>query len=213
MDESAPGAGGMFGRVAILAVSSIAIVFGAGVIAGILAAHADDGGGPFDPRLIAIVAGIALAMTGAGWAALRAFRAMARAGGRPTARERRGRLTIIAAALTGMLIAAVLIFFDPTAEGIFSNAPLPAGVALALALIIAVPVPIASYYWHRRIVDEQESNAFRTGAMLGLYAFWLAAPAWWLLWRGGLAPAPDGFILYFLTHLVAGIGWMWGKYR
>lgn len=212
-DEGGLTVRGRFARVAIIALAPIAMIFCVGIVAGILMAHADKGGGAFGAVMWAIIAAAIAVASIAGWATIRAYRALWRAGGQPTSRERRARLALIVSGLAGGLIAMTLFAADPVSGGLFSNAPLPAWVALALAFVIAILGPLFSFYWHRRLVDEQEEDAFRTAAMLGLYAFWFVAPAWWLLWRGGLVAEPKGIVLYLLTHLVAGIGWMWGKYR
>jgi hypothetical protein len=74
-------------------------------------------------------------------------------------------------------------------------------------------MPLMSWYWHARVIDELEADAYRSGAMLAMYAFWIVAPVWWLLWRGGMLPAPDGVALYLMTTFVALIIWFWKKYR
>jgi hypothetical protein len=40
----------------------------------------------------------------------------------------------------------------------------------------------------------------------------IGAPVWWLLWRGGLAPAPDGTIIYFGIVATMGVIWIRKKY-
>lgn len=211
MDDDTPRIGGQIGRVLLIAVAGLCAIFGAGVIVGVLTAFIERGGN-VDARLIAILAGVVLLAGGAAWIAIRAARSFNRAAGTPTTRERRGRAMMIACIAIGMGIGLVLTLAEPSLE-IFSGAPLSAPVALALAFVIAVPLPILSWYWHHRVADEQEADAYRTGAMLGMYAFWIGAPVWWLLWRGGIVPAPDGVLLYFVTIAVASIVWLWAKYR
>lgn len=211
MDDDAPRIGGQIGRVLLGGLAGLCAIFGVGMIVGIVMATIERGGG-FDARLIAILAGVTLLAGGAVWAAARAARSFSRAAGTPTKRERRNRTVLTACVAFGGAIGLTLTIAEPSLE-IFSGAPLPASVALALAFAIGVPLPILSWYWHNRVADEQETDAYRKGALLGMYAFWIGAPVWWLLWRGGMAPAPDGVLIYFVTIAVAGIVWFWAKYR
>ena len=56
-----------------------------------------------------------------------------------------------------------------------------------MAAVILLPLPgCISLYWHLHVADEQEAAAYSRGALLGIYVFWIGAPVWWLLWRGGL---------------------------
>jgi hypothetical protein len=93
-----------------------------------------------------------------------------------------------------------------------SNAPLPPGFALALVLIIGVLLPAVSIYWHRHATDEVEADAYKVGALYALNVYMIGAPVWWLLWRGGLAPAPDGTIIYFGIVATMGVIWIRKKY-
>ncbi len=212
MDDDAPRIGGQIGRILLIVMASLCAIFSAGVIVGIVMGTIERGDG-LGLRAIGLLAAAALFVTLALWGVLRTARSFNRAAGTPTSRERRGRIMIVLYIALGMGIGLVLAIAGPMPEGIFSNAPLPVGIALPLAFFIAVPLPVLCYYWHTRIADEQEANAYRIGALLALYAFWIAAPVWWLLWRGGLAPAPDGMILYMLTIVVAGVAWLIIKYR
>jgi len=213
MDDDKPQAGGQMGRIAILAVATLGAVFGIGTIAGILAAHIDRGGGAPTPTMAALLIGAALFTAGAVFLAAQQMRAMTKVLGRPTARERRNRTVLVVCGALGGVMGAMLSLIGPTPFSAFTNDPLPAWFALTLAAVVALLVPALSLYWHRHVVDEQEAAAYSKGALMGLYVFWIGAPTWWLLWRGGLVPAPNGVLIYFATIVVAGAVWMWAKYR
>jgi hypothetical protein len=212
MGDEAPNGGGQIGRIVLLAAATLGAIFGVGIVAGILIGHADHGG-PLTGLLIAIIAGSALLALGSFLLARRQMRAIAEASGAPTARERRNRNVLIVCGALGGVMGAMLSLLGPTPFSAFTNDPLPAWFALALTAVTVLLIPALSYYWHKRVVDEQEAAAYSKGALLGLYVFWIGAPAWWFLWRGGLVPAPNGIIIYFATVAVAGAIWMWGKYR
>ncbi|MFN3451451.1 MAG: hypothetical protein ACK4ZE_04775, partial [Sphingorhabdus sp.] len=96
---------------------------------------------------------------------------------------------------------------------VLANGPISPVLAVILAVAIGIVMPAITYYWHKHVVDEQEDAAYRAGALIAIYAFWFVAPVWWLLWRGGILPAPNGMALYLMTAFIALIVWSWKKYR
>ncbi|WP_232492230.1 hypothetical protein [Novosphingobium kaempferiae] len=70
----------------------------------------------------------------------------------------------------------------------------------------------ASIYWHLTL-DEIERAEYEAGGTLAMYAYLLAAPAWWLAWRGGMAPEPDGVAIFVMVCTVWSLGWAWRRYR
>lgn len=132
-------------------------------------------------------------------------------------KERLNRNLLIGCMVLGGIMGMVLALVE-TGNGVkgmsmFSNSPLPTGIALILAFVWAVIVPGIAWYWHRYAVDEQEAHAYREGAYYAFYAYAVGAPLWWVLWRGGLVPVPDGIIIYYITISVCGVVWLWKKYR
>jgi hypothetical protein len=212
MDDKDPSRGGQIARVALVAGGMLATLFGAGVAVGLVGAHLKHGG-EIGPRLIALVAGALLFAAGSAYVAWRGTRFMVRASGAPTTRDRRNRTVLLVCGALGGVIGMALTLAGPTPASAFSNAPLPTAVAVALAFPIAVLLPILCVYWHRRVADEQEAAAYGKGALIGIYTYFIGAPTWWLLWRGGLVPPPDGIIIYFATITVTGAIWLWSKYR
>lgn len=212
MTDDAPTLGRLLRRLAALCASVILTAFGVGLVFGMLAAHNDKGGGPFDVKLIGLLAIAALVAAGGIYIGYRAIRAFAGSGAE-TSRERRNRLVVFLCGGLGAAIGLALTWGAETPLSVFSNAPISPALALVLVFGVAVVLPILSYYWHRRVADEQEAAAYGKGALLGIYAYWIGAPTWWLLWRGGLVPAPDGIAIYFVTIVVMGTVWLWAKYR
>ncbi len=98
---------------------------------------------------------------------------------------------------------------DPFA--VFSNGPVPLAVA-AVAIVGWLLAVALSLQWHRT-VDEHEARTYEFGGLAGLYLYSVLAPAWWLAWRGGLAPEPDSMVIFLAVMLVWGIGWLWRRYR
>lgn len=137
-----------------------------------------------------------------------------------TRRERLNRNIMTACVLAGALTGFVLAIGTPSLEGnatesfaAFAETPLPLAIALALAIFWGLIMPAIAWFWHKRVIDEQEASAYRDGGYYAAYAYLMGAPVWWFLWRGGLLPEPSG-VAIFLTFCVIWTGvWYWKKYR
>ena len=166
-------------------------------------------------KAAAVLALVALAIAGCGWLVRRDLR-QARGEYPLTARERINRNIIIGCGAMGFATALLLVFAGGDITGgpreIFSNDPLPPLVAAVLVLCIGVLLPAVTVYWHK-IIDEQEADAYKSGAVVALYLYALGSPTWWLAWRGGFAPEPDPFIIYYAVATTVGLIWLWKKYR
>lgn len=193
---------------------SLVTVFLVGAIAGFVAAHVERGGG-FGLASVATLAGLVLAALGCAWLLLRAARRPA--GEAPlNRRERLNRNILIGSGALGFTMALVTVAFGSDrfdGTSVFSSQPLPMGIALVLVLVVGLLVPALSIYWHRKVVDEQEAEAYKVAALYGLYVYMIGTPAWWFAWRGGFAPAPDGMLIFFVTIATVGVIWTWKKYR
>jgi hypothetical protein len=218
-DEAGLGFAALAGRVVLLVLAAIGAIGGAGMIAGFLAAYNQDPDGTLSVRDILILAGGALFVLGClygGWRAIRSMRAADVAAGPPTPREARNRVVMGVAVLLGAAISLVLISHHggPASSplALFDN-PLSPAAAIVLALLVGLVAPALSLYWHLRVIDEQEAAAYNKGALIAMYVFWVGAPVWWLLWKGGLVPAPDGVLIYVATAVIATVTWFWAKYR
>lgn len=221
VDKDATGRGfaALMGRIVLIVLAAIGAVGGTGVILGFLTAFSQDPSGTLSLRDIAILAGAALFVLGClygGWRAIQAMRTADVAAGPPTPRENRNRLTMAIAGALGAVISLVLVLHHdtPASSPLASlDGPLSPAIAIVLAVLVGVLTPALSIYWYLRVVDEQEAAAYDKGALIAIHAFWVGAPLWWLLWRGGLVAAPDGVLIYLATAVIATVVWFWGKYR
>lgn len=200
-------------RVVRIAVLGILLVFLGGVVAGMIAAHIDKGGGMPSVRFFAIQ-GVALALlTGCGWFLLRDLR-------RPrddeplTRKERLNRNILVASGVLGaaMGMAVVLSADTVTLGAMFSSAPLPPLLAAAFVAVFLLVLPPLTIYWQKRAVDEQEIDAYKTGAQYAVHLYMIGAPAWWFAWRGGFAPEPNGIVIYMIVTFTMLIVWLGKKY-
>jgi hypothetical protein len=215
MNDEGPGMGNRVRRIALIGLSGLGAVFMVGVIAGVVAAHSESGD-PVTVKLVSLLAAAAVMFGGLLWLGWRNIKALAISDGAPSRRERLNRWVLVGCGALGGLIAVAMMAGggdSSGASGIFSNAPLPPALALGLAAIVLILMPAISAYWHLRVIDEQEAKAYGNGALTAFYTYIVGAPGWWLLWRGGWVPAPDGIAIYLIVIAVALIGWFWSKYR
>jgi len=214
MDESEDIASKRFWRFARSAGLALALVMLLGMAGGFTAAHIADGEA-LGLVGAAILGAMLLAAAGCGWLLLREMRRPT--GEEPlTPRERLNRNIIIGCGVLGLIVGMALSLgggVDMTkGGGVFTNEPLPPALALALVALTGVLLPLVSVFWHRSAVDELETEAYKTGALYAVYVYMIGAPVWWLLWRGGFVPAPDGIIIYFAVILTLGAVWMRKKH-
>ena len=206
-DRDGPSAG--WRRVRIVALS-LALFFLTTLALGFVIAVLHRGEELTTTRGIAFAI-VAVALLGCGWLLVRQIRTL-RADDPLTPQERLNRNILIFAGVLGGVLSVVMSLVVEGGSGAISNEPLPPAAAIFLILVVGVVVPAMSLDWHR-IIDEQEADATKTGALFGVYTYGIGAPVWWLAWRGGFVPPPDGFIIYFATLGVMAAVWLWKKYR
>jgi hypothetical protein len=207
-------------RMLWVIVSGLGIVMTAGAVAGFLDAYAAHGGGALGTAGILTLCGFAAIITGLAFAIWQNFRQMQASNEVLTRREKLNRNMTYGFVLVGGAIGLLLAFYDTSvgnldtgALPIFSDNPVPPVMALMLVFFWAVIMPIIAWFWHKRAIDEQEASAYRDGGYYAAYAFMIGAPMWWMLWRGGFAPEPDGVAIFMLFASIWTAVWLWKKYR
>ena len=201
-------------------VSGLGIVMTAGAVAGYLAAHEAQGGGALGTAGIVTLCGFAAIIIGLAYAIWRNVSNMKASNEGLTRREKLNRKIVWGCGLAGGAIGLFLAFYETSVGNsdtgpalIFADSPMPPVIALILAFFWAVIMPIIAWFWHKRAIDEQEASAYRDGGYYAAYAFMIGAPTWWMLWRGGLAPEPDGVAIFMLFASLWTAVWFWKKYR
>ena len=214
-DNAAPE--GNIGRsIAWMASAGLATIFTAGAIVGVIAASREDGGA-LSTTAIAIIAVFVAIIGGLVYAQWRLARRIAASGGEMTRRERLNRNILVACGAMGGVVGLVLAIVDGAVPSepmsIFDGGPLPFALAVFLAIFWGAVVPVIGWFWHTRAIDEQEANAYRDGGYYAAYAYLIAAPTWWFLWRGGILPEPNGVVIFIAFTLIWSAVWYWKKYR
>jgi hypothetical protein len=203
-------------RVLLMMLAGLGIIMTGGAIVGFLAAHNEDGGGALSVAGVIALGTFVAIIGGLAYSIWRNAQNLKQSGDPLTRRERLNNRIVAGSGVFGALLALVLAMAGDINAGnpdIFSDGPISPVIAIIVAFTFGVLAPLLSWYWHARVIDEQEDAAYRSGALLAIYAFWFVAPVWWFLWRGGILPAPDGVALYMMTTFIALIVWFWKKYR
>jgi hypothetical protein len=203
-----------------MTLALIGIVMSLGAIAGYMGASKSDDG--LDGIGFVVLTGFGTIIAGLIYAVWRNARQIRSNGENMTRRERLNRNIIVACGLLGgaigLVLAAIGILgspddaeFDPFA--ILGTGQIPVAAALAIVFVWAVVMPAVAWFWHTRVIDEQEASAYRDGGYYAAYAYLMLTPTWWLLWRGGMLPEPNGVAIYLIFSLIWSAVWFWKKYR
>lgn len=152
-----------------------------------------------------------------GYATYRTYKAGQKDTEALTPKEKLNRNILIGCMVIGGIIGATLVLVsdDPGNNplALFSNSPVSPILAIILAIFMLIIMPIVTYYWHTRASDEQELHSIRVASYYALSVYMLGAPAWWILWRGGLVPEPNGIAIYYITLSTMGVFWLQKKYQ
>jgi hypothetical protein len=201
-------------------VSGLGIVMTAGAVAGYLAAHEAQGSGALGTAGIVTLFVFATIIIGLAYAIWRNVRQMKASNEGLTRREKLNRNIVWGCGLAGGAIGLFFAFYETSVGNsdtgpalIFADSPMPPVIALMLIFFWTVIMPIVAWFWHKRAIDEQEASAYRDGGYYAAYALLIGAPTWWMLWRGGFVPEPDGVAIFMLFVSIWTIVWFWKKYR
>ena len=207
-------------RILWMTVCGFGMIMILAYIAGHLAAHMSEGGGPLITADYAILPALMSFTFVLAFIIWRLFRQMKRSGEKVTRREKLNRNIMMACTGLGVVIGLAIFVSgisntsgkttDPFATLLIS--PIPLTIVVPLVVIWGVIMPVVAWFWHTRAIDEQEANAYKDGGYYAAYAFLVLTPLWWLLWRGGLLPEPNGVAIYFVFSMIWSIVWFWKKY-
>lgn len=200
-----------FLRFASMALAMVVGVFALGFILGVGMAVVEEGS--LDTPGAALIGGAMIVLAGSAWV----FRRMAIAGrDEPVSASvrRSNRLTWISA-IVGVGLALFMTLGSEIIGApfdLYTNDPVSASIA-AIAIAVWLPiVPAITWRWYQAI-DEHALQAYNFGALVALHLFVVAAPVWWLGWRGGFLPEPDIMLLYIAVLVVWCLAWSWRRYR
>jgi hypothetical protein len=208
-------------RIIWMMVSGLGVVMTGGAIAGYLAEHQAQGGGPLDTVGMIVMAVFGALIIGLCYIIWRKATVLKRDEDGLTRRERLNRNVMVGCMALGAVMGGVLAatgnldISDPASGplAILDDSPMPVAVALAIVFLWAVIMPVVAWFWHTRAIDEQEASAYRDGGYYAAYAYLILAPVWWLLWRGGLLPEPSGVAIFCAFTFIWSAVWFWKKYR
>lgn len=195
--------------IALIAIAGIGLVFGAGVIAGMVTAAVEKGGTPSFLFVVFAVAAIAL-VAGCVWAVVRTIPRLQGAVVSPRTRRARSMLYLSMAvgAVIGLAMSLGALGNDP--RELWAGPVSPVAAMFAIAVWV-IAVPLLSWRWWRNI-DEHEALAYKDGALAAMYTYSAIAPPWWVGWRGGFLPEPQEMVTFVIVLAVWGMVWLARRY-
>nr|WP_315457290.1 hypothetical protein [uncultured Sphingorhabdus sp.] len=217
-DEDTPSNGK---RILWIIGASLGLVMTAGAITGFLSQMKVQGDDSLNGAAVAVLITFAAIIIGLAYVIWNLLTKMRLSGEKVPRRERLNRNIILACGgiggVVGIAIAATGIANAPNnGTDPFSSlltGPIPLNIVVPLIFVWGVIMPMVAWFWHTRVIDEQEANAYKDGGYYAGYAFLMLTPLWWLLWRGGLVSEPNGVAIYFTFSIVWSVVWFWKKYR
>lgn len=211
-DEANRAPASTMGQVVIMILAGLLAVFAMGLAAGMITA-ASEHDGPHSLAFYGVLAFVALMFVGSIWLLVRNRVAISLPS---SPRMRKTGVILYACAALGLISGAALTIIEgPEGLGIDTLASpdpsiSPAGAYFLLATLLATLV--LSVRWHM-LLDEHERTAYDFGAVAAIYLYFILSAGWWVLAIGGLAPAPDGVIIFWLVMAAWLIGWLVRRYR
>jgi MFS family permease len=210
-------------------VLGIAALFGfaaaVGVVGGMIAVHMFWGPWGWPPTVI--LAAAVLLSAGAIWGLLR-LKPWKRSGEPVSPATRRTRRLYWLTELFAAVGVLALVFGTQLAErnnlpfgvfshtmdgasGMFSNRPIPPGIAAFTITIWVLAMAIG--LWRYISADEHERQANDFGKLVAFRLFYTVTPAWWIAARAGLLPQPNAMLIWFIAMWVVAITSFWRRYR
>jgi hypothetical protein len=126
--------------------------------------------------------------------------------------QRARKVLIVGSLLGGVLGALLGVGAVSLDSNPFSNGTLPPAIAILCMAGWIIAAPVMTIIWLRSI-DEHELQANNWGATAGIMLYFMIEPAWWLGWRGGIFPRPEGMIIFAAVLTVYTAVWGWRRSR
>ncbi|MFM6932978.1 MAG: hypothetical protein ACKOUT_12135 [Novosphingobium sp.] len=200
-----------FKRAALVIGGVLLSVFALGVIVGYTKAAIEGGNFGWKALLVYLLAG-ALVLGGL-WMIRRGLTKFALP---KSPRMREYQLIVLGTCLLGAVLGGLMQIGAPVGTEAGLNIltyHAPISPAVAAVMLASLPLLAWLYYrWHKT-ADEHEQAAYNFGAVLGIYTYFFASIGWWVAWRGGLLPEPNGVAIFWTVIIVWSIGWIWHRFR
>jgi hypothetical protein len=125
--------------------------------------------------------------------------------------RRRKWWSLLALAVVAGVVTSIA--FNLAGAGVmFDAGTIPGWLAVAGAAIY-VGTMLFGTFAMRSVSDELEVHNNVWGLAAGGFALLIVYPAWWMLWRGQVAPEPGHEPLFWVMFVSATITYLWKKLR
>lgn len=197
-------------RYLLIALCGLLAISTVGYLAGFTLAALQNGTFLTQRSGLLLTAGIVI-VTAASWGLYQLVKATSHEVVAPRIRKNR-QIYWISGAIGGLL--GLMLSFgvvDPERFDLYSNGPLDRIPAIIAIAVWCTAIPVLCWVWLRNI-DEHEARANGDGAVTGILAYFIIAPAWWVGWRAGLFIEPQEMITFLLVLVIYSAVWMWRRY-
>lgn len=139
---------------------------------------------------------------------------MTKGPGELAARARTRRLIAIIGGLAGagFVVGFVAALVERDDAPLFAGGTMPPAFAIVAAVIVLIVVGWGSWRFHRDI-DEYERRDNLIAGTVGINLLLGGYPIWLILWKGGVVPEPNHFILFGAVFAATLITYLWRKLR
>lgn len=140
--------------------------------------------------------------------------AMVEADWQARAQRRKARWYATCAILLGMglLTGFLLGYFEKDGTDLMAANSIPTSIAILTVLIMGVALTVGQYYFVASSDELERRNMLNAVAMSGNVIL-VGFPLWFILWKGGLVPAPDAFALFAAAYAANIATYFWYKFR
>lgn len=112
----------------------------------------------------------------------------------------------------GLLTGFLLGFFEKDGSQLMAPDSIPRSIAVLTAIIMAAALTVGQYYFFSRSDEMERRNMLNAIAMSG-NAILAGFPVWFILWKGGMVPEPDAFVLFAAAYAANIVTYFWYKFR
>ncbi len=112
----------------------------------------------------------------------------------------------------GLLTGFLLGFFEKDGSELLAPDSIPGSIAILSAIIMTAALTVGQYYFFASSDELERRNMLNAVAMSG-NAILAGFPLWFILWKGGLVPEPDAFVLFAAAYAANIVTYFWYKLR
>ena len=128
------------------------------------------------------------------------------------ARSRRILVNFIALGAVGGVVGFTAAMVELPHAPLNAGGTLPAWFAILAVVVLVGAIAVGNFFYYRSMDEVQRLDNYWATAV-GANVLLISYPVWLLLWKGGLSPSPDAFLLYIAMFAATTLAYIWRKLR